>query len=123
MNYNEMILTEIAKMYYQQGLSQKIIAAELGLSRPTVSRMMRQIRDLQIVEVTIRQFEAKASDFLELAGRVSLKLKLKEVFLVPHSPNSGLIRKNMGKIGAEWLNTNIKKKLFLACPGGAMSLP
>jgi DNA-binding transcriptional regulator LsrR (DeoR family) len=118
MSYNESVLVEIAKMYYEQGQSQKSIAAEFGLSRPTLSRMIQEIREQGIVEIKIRPPETRIKDYLELAKKITVKLKLKEVLIVPYSTTSALLRKNMGKCGAEWLGRQIRKKFVLGTAGG-----
>jgi DNA-binding transcriptional regulator LsrR (DeoR family) len=117
MNYSESTLVEVAEMFYKQGLSQKEIANQLNLSCPTVSRMIRKIRELEIVEIIIHRPETRTMCLLELAGDVKSKLKLKEVMVVPQS-SAGLLRKNMGKICAEWLGGKIKGKTVLGLAGG-----
>ncbi|MDR0402447.1 MAG: hypothetical protein LBH35_02530 [Treponema sp.] len=117
MNYSESALIEVAEMYFKQGLSQKFIAKQLNLSCPTLSRMIRKIRELEIVEITIRRPEAKNAYLLELVKNLKSKLKLKEVMVAPQS-SIGLLRKNMGKICAEWLSGKVKQKTILGLAGG-----
>ncbi|MDR2048962.1 MAG: hypothetical protein LBP69_05865 [Treponema sp.] len=117
MNYSESTLVEVAEMYFKQGLSQKIIAKQLNLSCPTLSRMIRKIRELEIVEIIIHRPEIKNSSLLELAKNVTSKLKLREVMVAPQS-SIGLLRKNMGKICAEWLGGKLKEKMILGMAGG-----
>ncbi|MDR2143451.1 MAG: hypothetical protein LBP29_03680 [Treponema sp.] len=117
MNYNESTLIEVAEMYFKQGLSQKIIAKQLNLSCPTLSRMIRKIRELEIVEIIIHRPETKTSRLLELAENVRAKLKLREVMVVPQS-SIGLLRKNMGKKCAEWLAGKLRENAILGMAGG-----
>jgi DNA-binding transcriptional regulator LsrR (DeoR family) len=118
MSDNDSMLIEIARMYYEQRLSQKEIASQFGLSRPTLSRLIQKILDTGIVEIRIRPPEAKTRDAIELAERVSSKLKLKEVLVVPQSSNTEYQRNNMGKICAKWLSEKITKKVVLGLAGG-----
>ena len=46
-------LVLISEMYYIQGRTQKDIADSLGLSRPTVSRLLQTARDLGVVRISI----------------------------------------------------------------------
>jgi DNA-binding transcriptional regulator LsrR (DeoR family) len=117
MEYSESTLVEIAEMFYKQGLSQKEIAKELNLSCPTISRMIRKIRELEIVEIIIHRPETRAKYFLDLAKDVKSKLKLKEVMVVSQTPPA-LLRKNMGKAGAQWLGRNLKEKNILGLAAG-----
>ncbi|MDR2767054.1 MAG: hypothetical protein LBB82_01870 [Treponema sp.] len=117
MNYSEPVLIEVAEMYFKQGLSQKTIAKQLNVSCPTVSRMIREIRESGIVEITIHRPETKNSCLLDLAKTVASKLKLKEVMVASQS-SIGLLRKNMGKLCAEWLGSKLKEKTILGTAGG-----
>lgn len=46
-------LLAVAKMYYEQGLTQQEIAEKVFLSRSHVSRMLKEARALGIVEIII----------------------------------------------------------------------
>ncbi len=47
------LLAEIASMYYEQDLIQSEIARQIGLSRPKVSRLLKEARDLGVVKILI----------------------------------------------------------------------
>ncbi len=47
------LLAQIAWMYYEQEMTQNHIAAQLGLSRVKVHRLLKQARDEQVVQITI----------------------------------------------------------------------
>ena len=49
----ESLLIRVAELYYQQGLSQQRIAELLGVSRPTVSRLLDEARACGIVEIRV----------------------------------------------------------------------
>ena len=55
------------KLYYQQDLSQVDIAARMGLSRPTVAKLLAHGRDRGFVTITIHDPREEAS---ELAARL-----------------------------------------------------
>ena len=49
----EALLVRVAELYYEQGMSQQNIAELLGLSRPTVSRLLEEARACGVVEITV----------------------------------------------------------------------
>ena len=51
MNNHESLLVHVAQLYYQQNLNQSEISKIVGLSRPTVSRMLEEAREVGIVEI------------------------------------------------------------------------
>jgi len=62
-------LTYVARCYYEQVRTQNEIASELGVSRPLVSRMLREARRLGIVEIRINDPE-QGKPLLEMAMRL-----------------------------------------------------
>jgi len=48
-----MQLISVAKMYYEQNLTQNDIAARMGISRPLVSKLLTQARECGIVSITV----------------------------------------------------------------------
>ena len=46
MNNHESLLVHVAQLYYHQNLNQSEISKIVGLSRPTVSRMLEEVRNL-----------------------------------------------------------------------------
>lgn len=58
-------LAYVARRYYLEDQKQSDIAQELGVSRPLVSRMLSEARELGIVEITIHEPGARAARLLE----------------------------------------------------------
>ena len=56
MNNHESLLVHVAQLYYQQNLNQSEISKIVGLSRPTVSRMLEEAREVGIVEIIVQNF-------------------------------------------------------------------
>ena len=46
-------LEVIARMYYEGRLTQREIAYKLGVSRPLISRLLQDARDLGLVEIRV----------------------------------------------------------------------
>ncbi len=55
----------IARRYYLEDQKQSDIARELGISRPLVSRILSEARELGVVEITIHDPEAETAGLLE----------------------------------------------------------
>lgn len=47
-------LVEVAQMYYEQDLTQSEISQRLGVSRPLVSRMLNEAKEMGIVSIQVR---------------------------------------------------------------------
>ncbi len=66
-------LAYVARRYYLDDQKQSDIARELGVSRPLVSRMLSEARELGIVEITVHEPGAQSSrlmDRLRLSGSI-----------------------------------------------------
>lgn len=58
-------LALVARRYYLEDRKQSDIAQELGVSRPLISRMLSEARDLGVVKITIQEPGGETSDLLE----------------------------------------------------------
>ena len=58
-------LAYVARRYYLENQRQSDIAKELGASRPLVSRMLSEARELGVVEITIHESGARAERLME----------------------------------------------------------
>ena len=66
-------LAYVARRYYLDDQKQSDIAQELGVSRPLVSRMLSEARELGIVEITVHEPGAQTTrlmDRLRLSGSI-----------------------------------------------------
>jgi DNA-binding transcriptional regulator LsrR (DeoR family) len=79
-------LVAAAELYYRDRLSQREVAQRLGVSRPTVSRMLQLARDEGIVHIEIRPPSSPES----LSEALRSALDLRRVVVVPASTRSGL---------------------------------
>ncbi|MBP3508892.1 sugar-binding transcriptional regulator [Oscillibacter sp.] len=62
-------LAHVARRYYLEDWKQSDIAQELGVSRPLISRMLREARELGVVEIMIHEPGAKTANLLERLRR------------------------------------------------------
>jgi len=58
-------MIKIAKMYYEQGLTQTVISKRLGISRPTVSRLMQEAMKQGIIRIEIANIPEDQSDLMQ----------------------------------------------------------
>ena len=58
-------LAYVARRYYIENQRQSDIARELGVSRPMVSRMLAEARELGVVEITVHDPETRIATLLE----------------------------------------------------------
>ena len=64
-------LAHVAQRYYLEDWKQSDIAEELGVSRPLISRMLREARELGVVEIVIHEPGAKSAILLERLRRTN----------------------------------------------------
>jgi DNA-binding transcriptional regulator LsrR (DeoR family) len=69
-----------ARLYYEQDLNQAAVAERLGVSRPFVSRLLREAREAGIVDIKIRSL---APAYLALVERAEAEFSLAGGRLVP----------------------------------------
>ena len=78
-------LVEVAKMYYEQELTQADIASALGVSRPLISNMLHRAKELGIVNIEIRS--PLRSD-KELFNRLKKRYGLVDGLIIPANRNN-----------------------------------
>ena len=96
------LLVEVARLYYEDELNQQEIAARVGTSRPSISRLLQQARDEGIVRIEINdplQYNRR------LEQEVREKYNLKHAVIVPSEINSEQkIKMRIGQAAARYLN-------------------
>ena len=75
-------LIHVARMYYDDGLTQNDIAKVMHVSRPLVSKMLSKARDLGIVTITIKS-PLENNDIV--ADKLASMYGLKGAFVVPEA--------------------------------------
>lgn len=102
------LLFKIAQAYYANGLTQKQIGERFGLSRMKVSRMLKQARDLQLVQITLHPLEPLHA---EMEQRLEEKFGLDEAIVVtPDDERSESIHHALGYPAAECLLRSLTEK-------------
>jgi deoxyribonucleoside regulator len=94
-------VVEAAKMYYQLDYSQQDIAKKLGVSRPSVSRLLQLAKQQGIVQIKILD---PTEDVQKLANLLKSKFDLKDC-LVASIPiyEDEVIKELLGEVAADYL--------------------
>ncbi|MDQ0229633.1 sugar-binding transcriptional regulator [Metabacillus malikii] len=109
-------IIEVARLYYQLDYSQQEIAKKLNVSRPTVSRLLKQAKDTGIVEIKIHN-PVEAGEVLTEC--LKEKYGLKEVIIAPTAEyDSTLVKRHLGEVAANYLNQIVKDDDLIATSWG-----
>jgi deoxyribonucleoside regulator len=109
------MLITIAKLYYIEGLSQEQIAKEVHVSRPTVSRMLKQSVNEGIVQIRIDDISSYG---LELAKKLKQKFDVKQVIVVPGNDDTEESKHEVGLAAARYLESSLKSGSLLGIAWG-----
>jgi len=92
-------LVRVSRLYYELGETQGAIAELLGVTRPQVSRLLKEARAEGIVEIrVVDRNEAESPAAAELVRRFGLRA----VHLAPSiSGPEGLTRRMIGRLAAQ----------------------
>ncbi|QQP70672.1 sugar-binding transcriptional regulator [Carnobacterium sp. CS13] len=102
----EQFSIEVARLYYESDYSQQEIANKLGISRPTVSRLLKSAKDKGYVQIKITD---PFSDLAGLGTALRNKYDLLEAHIV-FSPESDYqsITEYLSRFAAEYLEETIQ---------------
>lgn len=107
-------IVEAARLYYQLDNSQQDIATKLGVSRPTVSRFLRQAKESGIVEIKIND---PTESGLALANELKEKFSLKEAVVVS-VPEQSSLKQYLGQAAARYITEIVKDEDIIATSWG-----
>lgn len=80
-------MVEVARLYYEEDMSQNQIAAKLGISRPLVSVILSEAKESGIVTITIRDAIITEEQVVEKLRR---SFGISEVIIVRDAQNDGM---------------------------------
>ncbi len=105
------LLSKVASLYYHQNYSQLEIANKLSLSRPKVSRLLKEARERGVVRITVNYSD---KNYVNLEVKLEEKYHLKEVVIVDidsdsYSEESPFLKRQMGAEAASYLQRIITK--------------
>lgn len=100
------LITKIARLYYDQELTQPEIAAQLDLSQATVSRLLKRARDEGIVRVTVN---VPMGAYPLLEEQLQKRYGLKEALVVDTLAEDGdQLLRDIGSAAAYYLETTLR---------------
>ena len=109
-------LVEVARLYYESGLTQEKIARALTLSRPGIQRMLQAARDLGIVTITITDPLDRTA---EVGRRLQAAFGLDRVIVVPSvRGDADATKARVGEAGARALDEVLEDAMTLGVAWG-----
>ena len=104
--YDIQMMVQVSKMYYENGLTQNMIAKNLGISRSSISMILSEAREYGIVEIIIKD---PKNNVVEIADEFAAKFGLKGCLVIPTVVDSTLlITKVVASQGADFAEDIIK---------------
>ena len=99
-------MLKIVTMYYEQGMTQALIAQKMGISRPVISKILQQAKESGVVSISIKDESAYA---VELGLRIEQKYQLDDVIVVPtnEQKQSQSVKKEVSRIAAFYLKERL----------------
>lgn len=89
------LLYMVAKLYYEDQLTQKQISDKTGIYRTTIGRMLKKAQDKGIVQITVR---SPLSEQFQLEEMIANYFDMKEVIVVPNEQVESSIAKACGEL-------------------------
>jgi len=108
-------LIEVARLYYEQGLSQEAIAGRFSISRSSVSLSLKACREEKIVEIRIQD---SPSALLRLQAELQERYHLPQVVVAPAEPDSELAKRRVGQAAASFLEGELAGGLRIGLSWG-----
>ena len=101
------LMINVSKLHYEDGLTQKEISEKLRISRPTISRLIKDAIKLGIVEITIAEFEESYND---LEKQISDAYGLEEVIVtrVSDADSREIVSRELGAKAAYYFNRSVQ---------------
>lgn len=108
---------QVARLYYQQGLTTDAIARELGLSRPRVSRLLTLARRTGLVEIRIHDPQAHPQHLEARLREHWPGLSAQVVSLPPGCPQATRMDR-VTQAAAHWLGTRLRPRMTVGLAWG-----
>lgn len=105
------LISKVSSMYYNQDYNQQEIADRLHLSRPKVSRLLKQAREQGIVQISVI---SPNGNFVDMEGALEKKYGLKEALIVEVDVSGSqmlehVTKRHIGSAAANYLHRTVEK--------------
>ena len=97
-------VTKMASLHYLEGKTQAEVAVTLGISRQKVQRLLRQAKELGIVEIKVRNLNAVS---LDLEKQLRSSFKLRDVIIAASHPAERERRHSVARAAAGYLERHL----------------
>jgi deoxyribonucleoside regulator len=111
------LAVKVARLYYYEGLTTAVIAKELALSRPKVSRLLTFARQFGLVEIRILDPQSQPQE-LERAIQKRLGISAVKVVTVPSNSNEEEWLARVANFTANHLNGLIHPEMIIGIAWG-----
>lgn len=105
------LLSRVASLYYLEEKTQSEVAKELKLSRQKVQRLLRQARELGIVEIHVHSIPVL---HVEQEARLKAIFNLEDVVVAPAHPDEYRCRLSVARAAANYLVSNLRDGYVVA---------
>lgn len=110
------MLASVANLYYNAEMTQNQIAERFFTSRSKISRMLKEARQLGIVEITIKEPWDRNT---VLEQKLMKQFCLKDIrVIIPKESNDTLILQKLGEVAAYYLDSQIDEDTVLGMSWG-----
>lgn len=101
------LLSKVSKLYYEQNLTQQVIAERLRLSRPKVSRLIQQAHAEGVVQITVI---SPPGSYAELEQQLEQRYGLQEVVVteVDERATQDMVSRQIGIAAANYLQRTLQ---------------
>lgn len=105
------LLSRVASLYYLEELTQNEVAKELGLSRQKVQRLLKQARELHIVEIHVHSIPVL---HMEQEAKLKSTFNLQDVVVAPAHPDEHRSRSAVARAAAAYLASQLRDGSIVA---------
>ena len=118
MDDNTRLLVKVAKLYYENGLTQDAISQRLRMSRPKVSRLLQEARDQGVVQISIA---AVPGGYADLERQLEARFDLMEALVVgvTEPASSAVVARELGQAAAEFFRRTVQDGDVIGLTWGA----
>ncbi|RQD74816.1 MAG: sugar-binding transcriptional regulator [Halanaerobium sp. MSAO_Bac5] len=106
-----------AKYYYNENLTQQEIADRLYLSRPTVSKMLKEAKEEGIVQFKIVDVQNKCNMF-DLEDRLMNTFSLKNAIVCDYDESFDNLKDKIGEVAAEYFEDLVQNNMEIGFSWG-----
>ncbi len=105
---SERLMVKVCNLYYMDDLKQEEIAKKLGISRPTVSRLLKDAKEAGIVRIQI--VSPFTNDYSDLEKSLEMKYGLKNVIIANDQNDDAGQKLELAKEAAFFLERTLKPR-------------